>query len=411
MTNTLAVENAQLQTIRQNLQRAEPQIKMALPAGVSVSPQQVTRIVETEVRKNPDLLKTDVVSLIRAVIEVCQLGLSLDRRLGQAYLLPFKNKKKQTTEVQVVPGYRGLESLAYRSGKVSNIHPVLVHERDEYEYVEGLNARLIHTPYQGPNHGLIVAVYAIATMTNGVKEHVWMWKHEVDAIREAAPGKNSDAWQNHYSEMAKKTVVRRLCKHLPVETLQRAVLLQEQSAGGLEQELAARFQVDQVEALDVESGPVESNPKQRSEPPRLHEEPNEEAVLAHLAADLDSADVTTKKDVDRIVAYALKGLASKILQAKIRRVGASCYAKLKADRGENSNKPTPPAADVDPMAAESAKRRDDYLDRLTVSTEEDTTAIEKAAIKAEETGDMLPADVHAVTSECGRRFAELRGGE
>ena len=95
-------------------------------------------------------------------------------------------------------------------------------------------------------------------------------------------------------------------------------------------------------------------------------------------------------------------------------VAAACesrWQELKADRGENSNKPTPPAADVDPMAAESAKRRDDYLDRLTVSTEEDITAIEKAAIKAEETGDMLPADVHAVTSECGRRFAELRGGE
>lgn len=94
-------------------------------------------------------------------------------------------------------------------------------------------------------------------------------------VIEKNKGKDSQVWAEHYDEMAKKTVVRRLCKHLPSSPeLQKAVTLDEKADFGLPQDLGALILPDQEKASDsVEAPPA---PKRLSDgakaPPKITEE-------------------------------------------------------------------------------------------------------------------------------------------
>lgn len=66
-----------------------------------------------------------------AIVEASSLGLELDLR-GQAYLIPFGK------EVTLIPGYKGLMDLAYRSGRVTNIYAEVVCENDQFTFSLGL---------------------------------------------------------------------------------------------------------------------------------------------------------------------------------------------------------------------------------------------------------------------------------
>ena len=64
--------------------------------------------------------------------------------LGQAYLIPFRNKGIMECQFQL--GYKGLIDLAYRSGEVSVIQAHTVYENDDFEYCFGLDPKLHHVP-------------------------------------------------------------------------------------------------------------------------------------------------------------------------------------------------------------------------------------------------------------------------
>ena len=64
--------------------------------------------------------------------------------LGQAYLIPFKNKG--VLECQFQLGYKGMLDLAYRSGEVSVIQAHTVYENDMFEYELGLDPKLKQIP-------------------------------------------------------------------------------------------------------------------------------------------------------------------------------------------------------------------------------------------------------------------------
>ncbi len=238
-------------TVRDLLKQAEQHIAAVLPKHLT--PERMLKITESCVRRTPKLLDADPRSLIAAVVEASELGLDLGR---QAHLIPFLDKKAKPARlvVQLIPDYKGLEDLAFRSGKVAAISAAVVYEKDEYEYTEGLNPTLNHTPTREPEKGKVIAAYAVATMTTTKdKPHAWLWREEIDKIREAAPSKNSPAWRNHFPEMAKKTAKKRLCKNLPISVVQRAASLQDQVDSDQPQRFALQFGPREV--IDVGSEP------------------------------------------------------------------------------------------------------------------------------------------------------------
>jgi len=213
-----------IEEFREGLNRMNEQLATALPRHVDVD--RFKRIAVTAVQQNPDLLKADRRSLFEACVTAAQIGLVTDGILGQAYLVPYKGK------VQLIPGYKGLLTLVRQSGEISSIDVDTIHENDEVEYVMGDESRLTIRP-NWRERGAIIGAYAIARFKDGGIQRALMTKEEIDRIRNASPGKNSPAWREHYGEMAKKTVFRRLCKMLPLSTeAQAAVAVDEQAAAG-----------------------------------------------------------------------------------------------------------------------------------------------------------------------------------
>lgn len=186
------------------------------------------RVALTSIAKTPDLLECSQQSLAAAVLQAAQLGLEPDGILGYAYLVPFKGT------ATLIPGYKGLLELARRSGKISTIEARVVHAKDRFRFAYGLKPVLEHTPAQEAETGELVAVYAVAHLKDGGLQWEVMWKREVDAIRKRSRASASGPWVTDYEEMAKKTVLRRLCKMLPASVeLQQAVAMDERAEIGL----------------------------------------------------------------------------------------------------------------------------------------------------------------------------------
>jgi len=79
------------------------------------------------VRADSFLRQCEPQSIVQAVLEASQLGLMLGNKLGHAYLAPRREKKTNTLKCLLLIGYRGFIALAHRTGKVSSIHPAMVH--------------------------------------------------------------------------------------------------------------------------------------------------------------------------------------------------------------------------------------------------------------------------------------------
>jgi recombination protein RecT len=190
-------------------------IKQALPKHFNA--ERLARIALTESRKNPALLDCSATSFITAILTSAQLGLE-PSVMGQVYFIPYYNSKTQMKEVQFQIGYRGLLELVRRSGEIQSISAHEVYEKDQFEFEYGLNEKLIHKPYLNGDRGKMVAVYAVARFKDGGQAFEVMTIEDVNKLRDRSRSANSGPWVTDYPAMAKKTVLKQLCKYLPLQT-------------------------------------------------------------------------------------------------------------------------------------------------------------------------------------------------
>lgn len=226
-------------TVAKFFETNKPAMAAVLPKHMS--PDRMLKVALHAVRAVPQLLDCTTESLFGAVIQCGQLGLEPNTVMGHAYLIPFKNRRQNRTDVQMIVGYRGLIDLARRSGQIVSIAAHVVHERDEFDFAYGLVERLIHRPAMG-DRGEVIAFYAVAQLKDGGHAFEVMSRDEVDAIRDASQGyrSGSSPWHTHYSEMGRKTAVRRLAKYLPLSIeFATASTLDAQAETGSEQNLSA----------------------------------------------------------------------------------------------------------------------------------------------------------------------------
>lgn len=142
-----------------------------------------------------------------------ELGLDCSGTMGSGYLVPFGGK------CQFMPGYRGLMDLARRSGVVRKIIARPVYEGDDFSFTYGLREDLIHNPLQedrGPNK--LTYVYAIAWLDDNTTQFEVMSRAQVDAVRRRSKSSGDGPWVTDYVPMALKSVIRKLCKYLPMST-------------------------------------------------------------------------------------------------------------------------------------------------------------------------------------------------
>lgn len=117
----------------------EPEIARALPSVIT--PERFTRMALNALNNTPKLAECTQMSFLGALMSVAQLGLEPNTPLGQAYLIPYKNKGVLECQFQI--GYKGLIDLVYRNDMVQTVQAQTVYEHDEFRYSLGQNSELV----------------------------------------------------------------------------------------------------------------------------------------------------------------------------------------------------------------------------------------------------------------------------
>jgi recombination protein RecT len=256
-TSKMVAREAGIGSVKTFFESQKATLAAVLPKHVS--PDRMLKIALGALRTTPKLMDCTVESLMGAVVQCSQLGLEPNTPLGHAYLIPFEKKKNQggqwvvdKVETQIVIGYKGLIDLARRSGQVVSIAAHAVHEHDHFDYAYGLDEKLEHKPAMS-NRGRVIAFYAVAKLVGGGHAFEVMSAEQVNEIRDAsqnykfARDKSKTVWGQHYEEMGRKTVLRRLFKYLPVSIeLATAAAIDDVGARGESQALDTVLEGDYI---------------------------------------------------------------------------------------------------------------------------------------------------------------------
>lgn len=204
-------------SLKQLLESRRDSIAAVLPKHLDAD--RLLKIALVAVSKNELLMKCSQTSILQSVMTAAQLGLDCGGALGSAYLVPFYDNKKGGYECQLVVGYRGLIDLARRSGQIVSIEARIVYEGDTFDLdysIEG--AKLVHKPCLDGEPGKMRLVYGVATLKDGGHQFELMTRAQIDKIKAISQSgkKGFGPWADHYDEMARKTVVKRLAKYLPI---------------------------------------------------------------------------------------------------------------------------------------------------------------------------------------------------
>lgn len=266
-TGTVA-QKKQPQSIKDWIKVMEPQIKKALPSVIT--PERFTRMALTAVSSNPKLAECTPESFCGAMMNAAQLGLEPNTSLGQAYLIPYRNKGVMECQFQI--GYRGMLNMFYRDEKAGNVDARVVYEKDEFEYSFGLEPTLKHIPYKGVDKGRATHYYAVFHLKTGGFGFEVMSFSEMEAFAKKysqayAKGWTSP-WTTNFDEMAKKTVIKKVLKYAPMsaefqrgmaqdETI-KSVIEDDMSSVSDETAWAADYEVVEEEqvTVDQETGEV-----------------------------------------------------------------------------------------------------------------------------------------------------------
>lgn len=184
-------------------------------ASKALDPVTLIKLVGLCAMRTPRIAQCTPLSVTTAVMTCAEIGLYPSNTFGTAYLVPYYNSKAQVYECQLIVGYRGLCTLARRSGEIVTIDAQVVREGDEFEVEYGLNPIFRHKP-KGDISQPIIAVWALAILKGGGHQLTVMSYDEVMAIKARSKAKDGGPWITDEAEMIRKTAVRRLCKMLPL---------------------------------------------------------------------------------------------------------------------------------------------------------------------------------------------------
>jgi recombination protein RecT len=200
-----------------------PEIASMLPEGMN--PDRFRRVVVQALVRNPDLWTCTPVSVVSAIVESAQIGLEPTGVLGRAWMLPYAG------EAKLIVGFRGYAELAWRADRIL-VKTGAVRAGDEFVYQRGTDAFLRHVPVSDDpereaDDNNITDFWALYQLPDGRTEFEVMSRKAVERIRDKAKYKNP-VWGQHFGEMGRKTVLRRLLKVAPLSPEVQRVLARDE---------------------------------------------------------------------------------------------------------------------------------------------------------------------------------------
>lgn len=203
MTKQLTTTPKKQLTIKQLLAGDYFKNELAKLLPKHIKSERFARVALTAMTRTPNLNKCTQDSLFQCMLDCSSYGLEPDNRL--AYLIPYG------TKCTLILSYMGLIELCKRNGDVSQVYSVIVKQADFFEYEMGLRRDVTHKPALS-NRGEVIGAYAIVKLKDGDFDFEYMETADIEKVKNTSASGNSGPWKDHWEEMAKKTVIRRLLK-------------------------------------------------------------------------------------------------------------------------------------------------------------------------------------------------------
>lgn len=164
-------------------------------------------------QKNDFLAKTAIgnpTSAQNAIINVAAIGITLNPASKLAYLVPRDGM------VCLDISYMGLLHLAQATGAIKWGQCKLVHANDQYE-ANGLDTAPTHKYNAFGERGEVIGGYCTVKTADGDYLTEEMRLEEIEDVRKTSKAGTSPKgpWVNFWSEMARKTIVKRASKYWP----------------------------------------------------------------------------------------------------------------------------------------------------------------------------------------------------
>jgi recombination protein RecT len=225
--------------IEQALDAYAPNFAAVLPPNITVD--HFKRMVVTAININPDLMNADRRTLFNSCVKCASDGLLPDGREAALVIYKTKVKDRQGREqwieaVQFMPMVAGIRKRLRNSGEVDSATAEVVYRKDRFKYRLGDGAFIEHEPPPlDEDRGDAIGAYAIIKLTSGETIREVMGIKEIEKARAVSRAKDSSAgpWVKWWSEMARKTVLRRAAKAAPQAATLEKLLMRDEETDGL----------------------------------------------------------------------------------------------------------------------------------------------------------------------------------
>lgn len=192
------------------IKRCAPQLQAVMPKGFT--PERLTQLAIATYKQIPDLKECSVQSMLSCCLKCAEIGLEPNDIMGNAYILPYNNRKTGRKEAQFILGKNGMLELVRRSGQVKTVRTQCVYEGDDFEYWEDeTGVHFSFKPNLDADHSAknLKLVYLSCHLKDGGFVFLQMSKKEVDEVKDCSKASKFGPWVSDYAAMAEKTVIRR----------------------------------------------------------------------------------------------------------------------------------------------------------------------------------------------------------
>jgi recombination protein RecT len=192
-------------------------------------------------------------AVIMEALKAATLRLPINKNLGFAYIVPYKNKGKAEPQMQI--GYKGLIQLAMRTGEYRYLNADVVYEGElkSYDKLTG------HMDLNGERKGdKVVGYFAYLELLNGFSKTVYWTKEQViEHAKRFSKSYSSQysPWQTDFDSMALKTVLRNLITKWGIMSVEMVQAVDRDIEADAQREIA---EYANSEVLDIDDGIVDA---------------------------------------------------------------------------------------------------------------------------------------------------------
>lgn len=235
-----------------------------------------TASIISAVSTNPALQECDPGTIVTAALLGESLNLSPSPQLGQYYLVPFNDTKRQCKVAQFQLGYKGYIQLAIRSGQYKKLNVLAIKEGELIRF-DPLNEEIevcLIEDEEAREKAATIGYYAMFEYVNGFRKALYwskskMERHALQYSKGYKAKKGYTFWEKDFDAMAYKTMLRQLISKWGVMSIEmQEAFTKDQSAFDEEGEVILQ-QEEPPELAEPVVGAMTEDEAEHSEPMSL----------------------------------------------------------------------------------------------------------------------------------------------